>query len=158
MSKILLIKWASAVLRFETYWSNMLVIMDTLMRCVNNLKEWVRKQASSRTRIAKGSNVLLLKVASTLSGEIFPACVNPWNWKRQSREGIYGWAIWMDLRVPQFGFLESGSMKISFSGAKVHSCKEQMVIVSFMSKIHPDFGDPQIYWSYCNAELTNRGQ
>lgn len=63
MSKILLIKWASAVLRFETYWSNMLVITVTLMRCVNNLKEWVWKQGNSRTRIKKGSNVLLLKVA-----------------------------------------------------------------------------------------------
>lgn len=50
----------------------------------------------------------------------------------------------MDLRVPQFGFLESESMKIAFSGAEVHSCKEQMVIGSFMSKILPDFGDPQI--------------
>lgn len=33
------------------------------MRCVNSLKEWVRKQENSRTGTAKGSNVLLLKVA-----------------------------------------------------------------------------------------------
>lgn len=62
MSKILLIKWASVVHRFETYCSNMLVITDMLMRCVNNLKEWVRKQGN-RPRRAKASNVPWLKAA-----------------------------------------------------------------------------------------------
>lgn len=35
-------------------------------------------------------------------------------------------------------------MKIPFSGTEVHSCKEQMLIVSFMGKINPEFGAPQI--------------
>lgn len=109
-------------------------------------------EGNSRIRIAKGSNVLLVKAAQhTFRSNL--SSVNPYNWKRQSREGIYGWAIWMDLRVPQFGFLESGSMKISFSGAEIHSHKEQMVIVSVMTKAHLGFGDPLIYWSFCNWAL-----
>lgn len=48
----------------------------------------------------------------------------------------------MDLRVPQFGFLESGSMKIYISGAKIHSHKEQMVIVSATTKAHLACDDP----------------
>lgn len=56
----------------------------------------------------------------------------------------------MDLRVPQFGFLESGSMKISFSGAAIHSHKEQKVIVSVITKAHLACGDPPIYWSFSN--------
>lgn len=129
MSKILLIKWASAVLRFETYWSNMLVITDTLMRCVNNLKEWVRKQGNSRARIAKGSNVLLLKVARyPLRRSLSSLCKSVELKKAEQREGIYVWAVWMGLRVPQFGFLESGSMKISFSGAAINSCKGRWLL------------------------------
>lgn len=34
-------------------------------------------------------------------------------------------------------------MEVSLCGAEVCSCKEQMVIVRFVSKIYPDFGDLQ---------------
>lgn len=47
----------------------------------------------------------------------------------------------MGLRVPQFGSLESGSMKRSFSGAEIHSHKEQRVIVSVTTKAHLACGD-----------------
>lgn len=47
MSKILLIKWASAVLRFATCRSNMLVITDPVMRWINNLKEWMQMRETA---------------------------------------------------------------------------------------------------------------
>lgn len=60
------------------------------MRCVNNLKEWVRKQGNSRTRIAKGSNVLLLKVAQYPFRRNFCSLCKSLELKKAEQRGYIG--------------------------------------------------------------------
>lgn len=69
--------------------------------------------------------------------------MNPRSWRRQSREDV--WVSRMDGPQSSTAWvLGKWSMEASLCGAEVRSCKEQTVIARFMSKIHPDFGDPQI--------------
>ena len=68
------------------------------MRCVNNLKEWVRKQRNSRTGTAKGSNVLLPKVAQYPFRRNFSSLCQSMELKKAEQRG----GVWMShLNGPQ---------------------------------------------------------